>query len=236
MQRSSFHGYHPCWALVGNKSDLAQHERMVDIGAGRRLAAELGCHIFRECSVKESMSDARSLFADLFRQFVKVQQGATSSSSPLAASVRLPLRGRKLNGRIYDRVPLLRSSSYLKSGLLPVIRTREQPQEIDVVSQPGSDDGSDSVASAPPNGGVGCNNRRRRNAFSLVCDVTSKNGSLFATANNNNNSSSSNSSGGGIHRSSVTSALSHRTDPIVPAQFCRTKSVGDMTSLLLKRR
>nr|XP_002126977.1 ras-like protein family member 11A [Ciona intestinalis] len=90
----------PCWGLVGNKSDLADHERIISIEEGRERARDLRCHIFREISVKESMYEAGEVFEDLWREFSKRSPRSPSSS-----------QRRKFSYRIQDKIPVLNSNS-----------------------------------------------------------------------------------------------------------------------------
>lgn len=202
----------PCWAVVGNKRDLAERERMVSVEEGRKLAAELGCHIFREISVKESIRDARQLYADLWREFAK--------RAPPAARSAIGGR-RKLSGRIYDRIPVLRSRS--SSGdihhPLPVLPpTREQRST-------GSSDLDDccsstgSSGSVTPTSGSAHHHHQRRNAISLVCDKSP--------------SSGSERSGDRDPKTSPPPFVSQSS--AAAAEFCRARSVGDMR-VMLKRR
>lgn len=90
--------FRPCWALIGNKLDLAEHERMVSEEKGRKLAADLGCHIFREISVKESINDARDVYADLWTEFTKHAPRITIRRKPII--------------KIHEKIPIVKSRSY----------------------------------------------------------------------------------------------------------------------------
>ena len=92
--------FSPCWVLIGNKADLAERERMVSIEEGQALARDLGCHIFREISVKESMAEAGNVFEDLWREFSRISPRSPSSS-----------QRRKFSIRIQDKIPTLESHS-----------------------------------------------------------------------------------------------------------------------------
>ena len=97
----------PCWVLVGNKADLADRERMISIEEGKTLARDLGCHIFREISVKESMSDATQVFEDLWRHFFRLSPRSPSSS-----------QRRKFSLRIQDKISILDSACSCASDAL----------------------------------------------------------------------------------------------------------------------
>uniref|UniRef100_H2YHV8 small monomeric GTPase n=1 Tax=Ciona savignyi TaxID=51511 RepID=H2YHV8_CIOSA len=90
----------PCWVLVGNKTDLADHERIISTEEGRERARELSCHIFREISVKESMDEASEVFEDLWREFARRCPRSPSSS-----------QRRKFSYRIQDKIPILNSNA-----------------------------------------------------------------------------------------------------------------------------
>ena len=90
----------PCWVLVGNKADLAERERMVSFEEGKTLARDLGCHMFREISAKESMNEAAEVFEDLWRHFSQLSPRSPSSS-----------QRRKFSIRIQDKIPVLDSHS-----------------------------------------------------------------------------------------------------------------------------
>ncbi|CAK8683305.1 unnamed protein product [Clavelina lepadiformis] len=99
------HSYNPCWILIGNKSDLAEQERMVTVEEGRALAQDLGCHLFREISVKESPSDSCEVFEDLWRDFEKNNPRLPSSS-----------QRRKMSYRIHDKIPVISSNASIKAS------------------------------------------------------------------------------------------------------------------------
>jgi len=107
--------FQPCWALVGNKRDLEEHERMVGQEEGQKLAAELGCHIFREISVKESMYDARDLYIDLWREFAK--------RTPRISSRRKP------SVKLHDKIPIVRSQSYISCIQRPINESSRSSEE-----------------------------------------------------------------------------------------------------------
>ena len=90
----------PCWVLVGNKADLADRERMVSVEEGQGLARDLGCHIFREISAKESMIESSLVFEDLWREFLRMSPRSPSSS-----------QRRKFSIRIQDKISILDSHS-----------------------------------------------------------------------------------------------------------------------------
>ncbi|CAK8683303.1 unnamed protein product [Clavelina lepadiformis] len=90
----------PCWILVGNKSDLAEQERMVTVEEGKALAQDLGCHLFREISVRESITDATDVFEAVWREFSRRSPRSPSSS-----------HRRKFSGRIQDKIPVLNSAA-----------------------------------------------------------------------------------------------------------------------------
>ncbi|CAK8683307.1 unnamed protein product [Clavelina lepadiformis] len=90
----------PCWILVGNKADLAERERMVTPEEGMALARDLGCHLFREISVKESTEESKCVFEDLWREFSKKSPRSPSSS-----------QRKKFSYRIQDKIPVLESNS-----------------------------------------------------------------------------------------------------------------------------
>ena len=90
----------PCWVLVGNKADLADRERMVSVEEGQGLARDLGCHIFREISVKESRVQSSLVFEDLWRYFIRLSPRSPSSS-----------HRRKYSLRIKDRISVIDSTS-----------------------------------------------------------------------------------------------------------------------------
>nr|CAB3265450.1 ras-like protein family member 11A [Phallusia mammillata] len=90
----------PCWILVGNKSDLAENERMVSTEEGRQLAKDLGCHMFREISVRESVHESGEVFEDLWREFSRLSPRSPSSS-----------QRRKFSYRIQDKIPVLNSNA-----------------------------------------------------------------------------------------------------------------------------
>ena len=73
---------------------------MVTIEEGRELARELGCHFFREISVKESMNEAGEVFEDLWREFSRLSPRSPSSS-----------QRRKFSIRIQDKISVLDSNS-----------------------------------------------------------------------------------------------------------------------------
>ena len=73
---------------------------MVSIDEGKALAKDLGCHIFREISAKESMSEAGNVFEDLWREFSKISPRSPSSS-----------QRRKFSIRLQDKIPTLDSES-----------------------------------------------------------------------------------------------------------------------------
>jgi len=119
-------GRSPVCALIGNKTDLALNERMVTTEEGRKLSDQLRCHIFREISVKETIQDSRQLFADLWRQSRNVHG---SCSSPRSLS-------RKLSGKIYNNIPILKSRSCMKGEKIPVLPSNntEPPRNNERVS------------------------------------------------------------------------------------------------------
>ena len=90
----------PCWVLVGNKADLAERERMISFEEGKTLAQELNCHMFREISVKESMSESSEIFEDLWRQFYRLSPRSPSSG-----------QRRKFSYRIQDKISIIDSST-----------------------------------------------------------------------------------------------------------------------------
>ena len=92
--------YKPCWILIGNKTDLAKHDRMVTTEEGMALARDLGCHMFREISVKESTSDASEVFEDLWRDFSRLSPRSPSTS-----------QRRKNSCKIQDKISVLDSEA-----------------------------------------------------------------------------------------------------------------------------
>ena len=92
--------FKPCWILIGNKSDLAEHERMVSTEEGMALARDLGCHMFREISVKESMNDASEVFEDLWREFSRLSPRSPSTS-----------QRRKYSCKLQDKISVLDSEA-----------------------------------------------------------------------------------------------------------------------------
>ena len=92
--------FKPCWILIGNKTDLAEHDRMVTTEEGMALARDLGCHWFREISVKESMSDASEVFEDLWREFSRLSPRSPSTSAR-----------RKYSCKIQDKISILDSEA-----------------------------------------------------------------------------------------------------------------------------
>ena len=92
--------YKPCWVLIGNKTDLAEHDRMVTTEEGMALARDLGCHMFREISVKESTSDASEVFEDLWRDFSRLSPRSPSTS-----------QRRKNSCKIQDKITVIVSEA-----------------------------------------------------------------------------------------------------------------------------
>ena len=92
--------FKPCWILIGNKTDLAEHDRMVTTEEGMALARDLGCHWFREISVKESMSDASEVFEDLWREFSRLSPRSPSTSAR-----------RKYSCKIQDKISVVDSEA-----------------------------------------------------------------------------------------------------------------------------
>ena len=92
--------YKPCWILIGNKTDLADRDRMVTTEEGMALARDLGCHMFREISVKESMNDASTVFEDLWREFSRLSPRSPSTS-----------QRRKNSCKIQDKIAILDSEA-----------------------------------------------------------------------------------------------------------------------------
>ena len=64
------------------------------------LARELGCHLFREISVKESINDASEVFEDLWREFSRLSPRSPSTS-----------QRRKFSVRIQDKISVLDSEA-----------------------------------------------------------------------------------------------------------------------------
>ena len=64
------------------------------------LARELGCHLFREISVKESINDASEVFEDLWREFSRLSPRSPSTS-----------QRRKFSVRIQDKISILDSEA-----------------------------------------------------------------------------------------------------------------------------
>jgi len=89
--------YKPCWVLIGNKTDLAERDRMVTVQEGEALARDLGCHMFREISVKESLTDASEVFEDLWREFSLLNPRSRPSNS----------QRRKNSCKIQDKISIL---------------------------------------------------------------------------------------------------------------------------------
>ena len=92
--------FKPCWILVGNKTDLAEHDRLVSTEEGMALARDLGCHMFREISVKESINDPSDIFEDLWREFSRLSPRSPSTS-----------QRRKFSCRIQDKISVLDSEA-----------------------------------------------------------------------------------------------------------------------------
>ena len=90
----------PCWVLIGNKADLSERERMVTIEEGMELAKDLGCHFFREISVKESLTESYQVFEDLWRYFLQLSPRSPSSS-----------QRRKFLYRIQDKISVIDSAT-----------------------------------------------------------------------------------------------------------------------------
>ena len=80
---------------------------MVSIEEGKALSRDLGCHIFREISVKESMNQATQVFEDLWRYFFRLSPRSPSSN-----------QRKKFSERIHDRIAILDSSSSCASETL----------------------------------------------------------------------------------------------------------------------
>ena len=92
--------FKPCWILIGNKTDLAEHDRMVTTEEGMALARDLGCHFFREISVKESTTDASEVFEDLWREFSRLSPRSPSTS-----------QRRKYSCKLQDKISVLDSEA-----------------------------------------------------------------------------------------------------------------------------
>lgn len=56
-------------ALVGNKNDQGA-DRMVSIEEGRKRSQEIGCVLFHEISVRESVEQVRDSENTVFRYFI----------------------------------------------------------------------------------------------------------------------------------------------------------------------
>lgn len=108
--------FEPCLAIVGNKLDLEATDRIVDAKEGKQLASDLGCHIFREISVKESVMDASNVFKDLWREF--------SSRSPRSPSSS---HRKKSQYRLHNKIPILNSSKITGSFDNDIMRTMNKP-------------------------------------------------------------------------------------------------------------
>lgn len=92
--------FSPCVAVIGNKVDLADRERMVSVEEGQQLAAELGCQFFREISTKESLSDSYDVFADVWREFSHRCPRSPSNS-----------HRRKCTVKLQDKISVLNSTT-----------------------------------------------------------------------------------------------------------------------------
>ena len=64
------------------------------------LARDLGCHMFREISVKESMNDASEVFEDLWREFSRLSPRSPSTS-----------QRRKYSCKLQDKISVLDSEA-----------------------------------------------------------------------------------------------------------------------------
>ena len=101
--------FRPCWALIGNKCDLAENERMISYEEGKKLAKDLSCDLFLEISVKESWDDPKRVFTELWRAFSKKSPHSPSNS-----------HRKKLSSRLQDKIPVLQSTFTLSLSERPL--------------------------------------------------------------------------------------------------------------------
>ena len=85
------------WPLI---YALSFHIFQVSEEEGRDLAQQLGCHLFREISVKESWQDSKSVYLELWRRF--------RSNSPNSPS---QTQRKKFSYRLQHKIPVMYSSS-----------------------------------------------------------------------------------------------------------------------------
>ena len=90
--------FQPCWALIGNKKDLAENERMVTFEEGQKLSEDLSCDMFFEISVKEKWDDPKQVYFELWRSFSHKSPNSPSSS-----------HRKKASNRVQDKIPAVNS-------------------------------------------------------------------------------------------------------------------------------